>query len=196
MRTRLTDALRTDDPLSAGAVADRSTGLGVLETDWLPGWQVVDVQVRRLPHPQRFFVGLSADGRARYLSGKPGNFAAMLADARIRVGSETAVALARTFLDTTRTFQRWSYRVEGVDAIEWRPDLTPAEQRVRDSVTQSYAHPIAPPRAAPAGDGWTLTAWMVDGSTLVRHDLTLASDGQTTDQVTVVARDLPVPDSI
>lgn len=196
LRTRLADALRSEDPVSAGVVADATTQLAVVDAPWLPDWQVVDVQVRRMPHPQRFSVGLSAAGQARYLTGKPANFSAMVQAARIRVTSETAVALTRTFLDATRTFTRWSYRVDSVGDIEWRPGLTAAEQQQRDAVEKTYAHRVSALRATPAGDGWTLTAWMVDGNTLVRHDLSITADGATTDVPTVVARDLPVPDSV
>ena len=197
LRTRLAEALRADDPVSAGAVTNATTKLDVVAADWLPGWQVVDVTVRSMPHPQRFYVGLSEDGRARYLSGQPQNFDAMVTDARIRVGAgRTAIAVGETFLDATRTFQHYSERVEGLGRIEWSPDLSPAERSARDRVLQTYGATVRAPRATPAGDGWTLTVWMVDGSTLVRHDLTVAADGAVTDAPEVVARDLPVPESV
>lgn len=197
MRTRLAEALRADDPVSAGAVTNATTRLDVVDTGWLPGWQVVDVTVRSMPHPQRFYVGLSEDGRARYLSGQPQSFDAMVTDARIRVGeARTAIAVGETFLDATRTFQRYSERVEDLGRVEWRPGLSPAEESARDRVLHTYGDAVRAPRATPAGDGWTLSVWMVDGSTLVRHDLTVAVDGAVTDVPEVVARDLPVPESV
>jgi hypothetical protein len=197
VRTQLADALRTTNPVNAGAVAQPTTRLDVVATDWLPGWQVVDVTVRSVPHPRRFSVGLSADGVTRHLSGKPQNFDAMLTDARIRVGAaRTAVAVGETFLDSTRTFQRYSERVEDLGRVEWNADLSPAERSARDRVLQTYGDQVQAPRATPAGDGWTLTAWMVDGNTLVRHDLTIAANGTVTDAAEVVVRDLPVPESV
>jgi len=197
LRTRLADALRAEDPISAGFVANSTTGLDAVPTAWLPGWQVVDVNVLSMPHPRRFFVGLSEAGRARDLSGHPEAFDAMVTDARIRVGqARTAVAVGQAFLDTTRTFQRYSTRVEDLRRVGWVTDLSPAEQGARDRVLQAYDDQVGPPRAAPAGDGWTLTAWTVDGPTLVRHDLTVAATGTVTDRPEVVARDLPVPESV
>lgn len=197
LRTRLAEALQTTDPASARSVAKPATRLDVVGTDWLPGWQVVDVNVRSMPHPRRFYVGLSEDGRARYLSGQPQSFDAMVADARIRVGAErTALAVGVTFLDATRTFERYSSRVEDLNRIGWSPDLSPTEQSARDRVVQKYGDQVRAPRATPAGDGWTLTFWMVDGSTLVRHDLTVAANGAVMDAAEVVARDLPVPESV
>lgn len=194
VRTRLAEALRADDPVSAGAVANPTTRLDVVTTAWLPGWQVVDVNVRSMPHPRRFFVGLSEAGQAQYLSGRTQSFDAMVTDARIRVGDgRTAVAVGSTFLDTTRTFQRYAERVEDLDRVTWRKDLGPAEQQARDDVLRTYGDQVRPPRATPDGDGWTLTAWMLDGSTLVRHDLAVAARGTVSDTATVVARDLPVP---
>jgi hypothetical protein len=194
LRTQLAEALRATDPASAGAVANPKTALDVVATGWLPGWQVVDVNVRSMPHPRRFYVGLSEAGQAQYLSGRPQAFDAMVTDARIRVGSgRTAVAVGTTFLDATRTFQRYAERVEDLDGVSWRKDLSPAEQQVRDEVLRTYGDQVRAPRATPDGDGWTLTAWMVDGTTLVRHDLAVAARGTVTDTATVVARDLPVP---
>ena len=197
LRTRLADALRAEDPLSAGLVTQPSTALDVVDAGWLSGWQVVDVNVRSMPHPRRFYVGLSEDGRAEYLSGQPQRFDAMVADARIRVGvGRTAIAVGETFLDATRTFQRYSERVEDLSRVRWSPKLDPAEQSARDRVLETYGQQVRAPRATPAGDGWTSTFWMVDGSTLVRHDLTVAADGVVTDAPEVVARDLPVPESV
>ena len=197
LRTRLADALRADDPVSAGAVAKSTTELDIVDTDWLPGWRVVDVNVLSMPHPRRFYVGLSEDGRARYLSGQPQSFDAMVADARIRVSTErTAIAVGATFLDTTRAFERYSSRVEDLSRVGWSPDLSPAEQSARDKVVQTYGDQVRAPRATPAGDGWTLTFWMVDGNALVRHDLTVAASGAVVDAAEVVAHDLPVPESV
>lgn len=197
LRTRLADALRTDDPVGAGQVAQTSTALDVVDTGWLPGWQVVDVRVRSMPHPRRFYVGLSEDGRAEHLSGQPQRFDAMVTDARIRVRvGTTAIAVGETFLDSTRTFQRYSERVEDLGRVGWGPGLSPAEQDARDRVLETYGPQVRAPRATPAGEGWTSTFWMVDGSSLVRHDLTVAANGTVTDAPEVVARDLPVPESV
>jgi hypothetical protein len=197
LRARLVEALRADDHLSARMVAQPTTRLDVVATDWLRGWRVVDVQVRSMPHPRRFFVGVSDDGRARYLSGHPQSFDAMVTDARTRVDAgPTATAVGQTFLDSTRTFARYSERVDDLARVEWLADLSPAQERARDRLVQTYGPQVRPPHAEPDGNGWTLTAWMVDGSTLVRHDLTVAVSGTVTDVAEVVARDLPVPESV
>lgn len=197
MRTKLAEALRAEDPISAGVVADETTELTVVSTRWLPGWQVVDVTSVKPPHPQRFFVGLSAAGKAQYLSGDPKAFNQMLQDARIRVGSETtAVAVGQVFLDSNRTFQHYAYRVDAVGKIEWRPDLDADEQSARSKVEQTYGSQIKAPRATPDGDGWKLTFWMVDSTDLVRHDLAVTATGAVTDQRVVVVRDIPVPYSL
>jgi len=178
-------------------VASAMTRLDVVATDWLPGWQAIDANVRSTPHPRRFYVGLSDDEEARYLSGKPHTFDAMVADARTRVGTaRTAVAVGETFLDVTRTFRRCSERVEDLGRVEGSSDISPTDRSARDRVVQAYGTQVRAPRATPAGDGWTLTAWMVDGSTLVRHDLTVVADGAVTDAAEVVARDLPVPETV
>lgn len=194
LRTRLADALRADHRPSADLVARPSTALDVLRTGWLPGWQVVDVTVRSLPHPRRFFVGLSEDGRAEPLTGQPQRFAAMVTDAGVRVRAGTAaVDVGATFLDTTRTLLRYSERVEDLSRVRWKTHLSPAERAIHDRVLTTYGPQVRAPRATPAGDGWTATFWMVDGSTLVRHDVTVGADGAVTDVPEVVARDLPVP---
>jgi hypothetical protein len=161
--------------------------------DWLPGWQILDVLSRTPPHPQRFYVALSTDGRAEVLTGKPEAFSAVLVDAGVRVDSaEVAIGVGSVFLDSTRSFQSYAYRIDSVAAIGWIPKPTAAERAARDRLVQTYRSMIKPPRAAESGDGWQVTVWMVQDRHLVRHELGIAS-GTVSDHAETVETDLPVP---
>ena len=197
LRTRLADALRPTDPRNADLVADPVSTLAVVPAEWLPGWQVLDVQNARLAHPRRFFVGLSADGTVQRLTGHPEAFAAMVRAAGVRVADgPTASRLVAVQLDSTRPFRQYAYRVAGTADIDWVPNPTADERRARRQIEQAYGDRITDPTPTRSGDGWALRVWMVDGQTLVEHAATVAADGTVTDQARVAERDLPVPVSV
>lgn len=98
------------------------------------------------------------------------------------------------FLDTTRDFRAYAYRVERVADIEWRPQLTATEQGERDRVVAGYGTQVRPPSAERSADGgWRVVVWMVQGHDLVRHELDVATARPLTDRPTTLVADLPVP---
>jgi hypothetical protein len=109
--------------------------------------------------------------------------------------ARVATGVATTFLDTTRTFASYSYRIASVGDIKWRPNLDPAQQGAKTKVEQTYGDEVTAPRVRHAGDDWSVQLWMVDGTQLVRHELTVAANGTTSDSPVTVVRDLPVPAS-
>jgi hypothetical protein len=194
LRVRLTSALRTTSPTSAELVDDPETTLTPVAANWLPGWQILDVLNKTPPHPRRFYVALSTDGRAQILTGNPQAFSTVLVDAGVQVDSaEVAVGVGSVFLDTTRDFQAYAYRIDSVADIAWIPKPTAAEQAVRDEVMKTYRSKIKPPHAQDSGDGWQVTVWMVQDRDLVTHRLDMASGMAVSDQVETAETNIPVP---
>ena len=146
------------------------------------------------PHPQRFFVALSDQGRAEVLTGKPEAMSAVLTDAGVQIdSSERAADVAATFLDVTRDFKVFAYRVDSVDDISWLPRPSAAEEARRDALVKDYDSLVKPPQVAESGDGWQVTVWMVQGRDLVTHEVGLASGAAVTDSAETVEKDIPVP---
>lgn len=196
VRERLATGLRATSPVNAALVADPLTTLTPIAAPWLPGWQLLDVLNPTPPHPRRFAAALSESGEALVLAGKPERFNAVVDSAGVRVDSaRVATSVATTFLDTTRTFASYSYRIASVDDIKWRPNLDPAQQGAKTKVEQTYGDEVTAPRVRQAGDDWQVQLWMVDGTQLVRHELTVAANGSTSDKPVTVVRDMPVPAS-
>jgi hypothetical protein len=195
LRERLIAGLRVSDSPRARLV-DKAE-LTVVPTDWLTGWQIVDVLNSTLAHPQRFYLALSADGSVVNLTGQPESFNRVISDARPRVVSAAvATDLAATFLDSTRDFVKYSYRIDGVDDIKWLPQLDGEAKQVRSRVEQAYGSKVTRPRADQVEGAWRFTIWMVNGNRLVRHDLQVAGGGVLSDTPQTVFEGLPVPDSI
>jgi hypothetical protein len=194
LRGRLAAALRGTSPAYARLVENPQTTLTPVAAAWLPGWQILDVVDPTPPHPRRFFVALSGAGRAEVLSGEPAAFSTMLAEAEVAVdSSERAAAVAATFLDVTRDFAVFAYRIDGVDDIEWLPQPSAAEQARRDALRQDYRSRVQPPRVAESDDGWQVTVWMVQGRDLVIHELSVATGTAVTDRTATLEQDIPVP---
>ena len=194
LRTRLAEALRPDDPARADLLADPHTDLTPVPADWLPGWVVVDVLARTVPHPRRFSAALSEGGRAVVLTDRPDRFSDVLVDAGVRIDTAAvATAVATVLLDATRDFRAYAYRIDSFADIEWRPQPTTAERARRDALAEVYGDRIRPIIAEGGRDGWRVGAWMVQGRDLVEYRLTLVSGRPAADRVSVRERDLPVP---
>lgn len=194
LRARLAAALRDNSPTQAALVEDGRTALTPTAVDWLPGWRIVDVISSTPPHPRRFFAALPDEGYALVLTGSPERFSALLVDAGVRVESaDVATGVATLFLDSTRDFRAYAYRVDRVEDIEWRPQLSAAEQATRDEVVAGYGDQVKPAYAESNAGGWRVEVWMVSGQDLVRHELGIATGRPVSDRAETVARGIPVP---
>jgi hypothetical protein len=194
VRGRLVAGLQSTSPVNAKLVENPQTTLTPVAADWLSGWQILDVQNQTPPRPKRFFVALSDAGRAEVLSGKPAAFSTVLTEAGVPIDSaERAADVAAVFLDVTRDFRTYAYRIDSVDDITWLPKPTAAEESARDALVQDYRGKVKPPQVAESGDGWQVTVWMVQGRNLVTHELGLASGTAVTDAAETVEQDIPVP---
>ena len=90
-------------------------------------------------------------------------------------------------------FQVWAFRIDQVEDIERRLELTPAEASARNALVRTYRDEMKPPQAEGSSEGWVVMVWMVQGVDLVRHALGIASGVAVTDQLETVAKDIPVP---
>jgi len=195
-RGRLAAGLQGSSPVNARLVSDPKTTLTPVEASWLTGWQIFDVQNQTPPHPRRVVAALSDAGEAVVLTGQPDAFSTMLKQAGVSVSSaDVAAQVATVFLDSTRTYETLSYRVDDADDIRWLPTLTADQQKARDAVISSYGDRIGPAKATQSSSGWTVEVWTISGADLVRHETTIGTDGTVTDKTETVATDLPVPAS-
>jgi len=197
VRGRLVAALQSTSPVNARLVENPQTSLTPVTAEWLPGWQILDVQNQAPPRPKRFFVALSDQGRAEVLSGKPDAFSAVVTDADVQIDTpQEAAEVGRTFLDVTRDFRVFAYRIDSVSDISWLPRPTAAQQASRDQLVKDYRGKVKPPQVTESGDGWRVTIWMVQGRDLVTHELDLASGAPVVDSTETVEKDIPVPYSV
>jgi hypothetical protein len=194
LRDRLAFALQATSPARARLVGNPQTTLTPVTADWLPGWQILDVVNKTPPHPQRFYAALSTQGRAEVLTGKPEAFSTVLADAGVQVDTaKVASGIGEVFLDSTRDFRAYAYRIDTVADIEWLPKPTAAEQAARDQLMKTYRSKVKPAQAAESSDGWQVTIWMVQGRDLVTHELGIASGTAVSDKAVTAEKDIPVP---
>lgn len=195
LRERLARAL---DPVAAGTATlvrdEQRTSLTELPTAWLRGWLMIDVLHRGANHPRRFHVALSDDDRAVLLNRNPEGFNEVVRGSA-EPDAGQAADVARTFLDTTRDFRKWAYRVESTGDIDWLPEPDPEQTAARDRLIKRFAGQLRAPEPRSTGAGWAMVLWVVEGTELVRHEVTVGRDAAVTSIGAVVASDLPVPDS-
>jgi hypothetical protein len=137
---------------------------------------------------------IGPDGRAQVLTGKPEAFSTVLVDAGVQVDSaEVAVGVGSVFLDTTRDYRAYAYRIDSVADIEWMHTRTAAEEAARDQLRKTYQSLVKPPQATDSGNGWQVTVWMVQDRDLVIHQLGIAPGRAVSDRAETVEKDIPVP---
>ncbi|MCL1918081.1 MAG: hypothetical protein FWG14_07165 [Peptococcaceae bacterium] len=194
VRKNLADGLAEMRPDEAEWVRSSDATLTLVEATWLHGWQVFDVYVFLAPHPQRFYAALSDDGTALVLSGSSDSFLQMIRSAQIVVDNASAAAdIGTLYLDVTRDFYRWSYRIDSLSDIQWV--LTPDREQQRIEIEAQYGALVQPPAPEPSDSGWSITVWMVYDLSLIRHHLLISADGAVQDTPDVVETDMPVPES-
>lgn len=198
MRSQLAAGLeQANRPTNAKLVSKETTKLTPVNTAWLTGWQVIDVESTGTPHAQRFYAGLAEDGAVQLLSGRPAGFNEMVTAAGATADSgEVATEIAQTYLDSSRDFSVWSYRIQDLSEVKWRTTMTPEQTKIKENTENAWSSKVTAPEPAAAGDGWRLTLWEIKGVDLVRHDLVIGADGQVQDSAVVVAPQLPVPASL
>jgi len=196
VRVRLFAGLAVSSPPLAQLVQTNRTTVTPVDVAWLRGWQVLDVEVSMPNHPKRFYAALSDDDTVLVLSGDPDSFAQMVRSAQVQVGdAATAIDVGNTYLDVTRAFDRYSYRIDSLSEIMWIPniDSDPALAQHRADLEAQYGTLVQPPVAQPTETGWNMTVWMVYDRSLVRHSLEIAADGAVQDSPEVVETEIPVP---
>jgi hypothetical protein len=197
VRERLAAGLAVTSRSNAELVETAGTTLTPVEAAWLHGWQVFDVETHWENDSVRFYAALSDDDTVFVLSGEPDSFNQMVHGAQVVVDDESvAIDVATVYLDVTRGFEKYSYRIGSVSDIHWLPVPDPAEEQQRAALEAQYAALVLPPVAEPSGSGWSVTVWMVYDRSLVRHRLEVAADGAVQDTPEVVETDLPVPYSV
>jgi len=183
----------------AEMVRDMRTTLTPVEATWLHGWQVFDLQLSTEYRSSRFYAALSDDGRTLDLYESPESFAEMTRSAKVAVNDASlAVDVGNLYLDVTRDFRKWSYRIDSLSDVQWRPDIDSDLdlQQQRADLEARYADVVQPPTARASETGWSVTVWMVYDRSLVRHSLEIAVDGAVQDRPEVVETDMPVPYSL
>lgn len=192
VRERFAAGLAANAPSTAAAVEAEGTTLTPVDAGWLHGWQVFDVQTHWENDPVRFFAALSDDDTVLMLSGEPDSFSEMARRAQVVVDDASlAVDVGNIYLDVTRDFVRYSYRIDSLSDVQWVSNADTVQRRAE--LEAQYAELVQPPVAVPSDTGWNVTVWMVYDRSLVRHDLQIATDGAVQDSPEVVETEIPVP---
>jgi hypothetical protein len=159
----------------------------------VPGGALL-VRFDSFPHPgASFYVGV-VGRQVFHLTETPTAFSAMVRESGVRVASEAiAVALARAFVESTRSMREFGRVVDGPRDITWaEPHSREEQQRLADAAGRVQAL-IRPPVAVATDDGYEVTLYVLRGTAVERRVLTVAHDGEITERGEVVASGLPTP---
>lgn len=168
------------------------TTIRELPASALKGWKVLELTLATPPHPRRAMIGLADDGRAVILMSQPANFATVAEGAQVTSAAQ-ALELAQTYIESTGNLAQPSYPVASIDEVKFLPRPNADQTALIARTKQEQASAITSPTATKAGTGWTVVAWWVTAGQLVKHEVSVASDGTLKDTPTVVVDRLPVP---
>jgi hypothetical protein len=193
-KTDLAQALATDYPWAARLVLDDDTEV-FAEHPEIPSrsYAVYRVVNYHPDHPRSLYVAYAPNAPALILTGQPEQFAALRQAAGISIESQdAALDWARAYLVLTRTTDDLFYFVSSIDDVQTLAASIPAEAAAIDAFRAAYAGTIAPPRVAGDAPPFSVTLCAVREQTLERHLLRVERDGGIVDDLTVMARDLPL----
>jgi hypothetical protein len=193
IQQQLAAALRPVDEQYAQLTAESPTKVETYPAPFLTQYQIYRVEHLNPNKPIVFYVGYAPGEKAYVLTGSPPDMIDLAkADGVVIDSPETAEGYAAAFLEVTRSMAELFYVVESVEDIQFRPNLTPEEERVKAAFAEEYRTIIEPATATPAEGGYLVTVYAVREQTLERHEVGVSTDGAVTEQITVLERDLPL----
>ncbi|MQA97479.1 MAG: hypothetical protein GEV11_23650 [Streptosporangiales bacterium] len=160
------------------------------------GWRLLRFDA--VPHASASFcVAYGPERQVFYLTERPDRFAAFTRAAGVRVtGPAEAVALARTYLATTRSMNAYAQVVTSVDELDVLGYLDEEDQRRLDAARERLRPVLSDPFAVVSADGFEVTFYIQRGSIVERRTLAVAADGAVTGRAEELVDDLPAPISL
>jgi hypothetical protein len=196
MRQLIVDALAAQGPEGKAELAGNPAASIMRPGEKLPGAAQL-VRFDSFPHPgASFYVGVV--GRSVfYLTEAPQEFSAMVRASGMEITSpEVAIALARAYVEATRSMREFSRVVDSTDDIRWAPPRSPEEEQNLVDVTERLRALIQPPTFHGIGDGYEVRLCVLRGAALERRTLTLSRGGDVSQRVEEIASGLPTPISM
>ncbi|GAA4149573.1 hypothetical protein [Actinomadura keratinilytica] len=147
------------------------------------------------PHPQASFqVAVEAStGKVVSLTGRPEAFGEVLRASKATLPTtREAVAVARAYLDLTRTMDRYLRVVDGVDDLTWLPEPTAEEKRARERAEPRLRSLLKPPTAVAKGDAYVVTLFVRNGTDIEQRTVRIDAGASVTDTRQVMLRGLPL----
>ena len=151
----------------------------------LPGGAQI-IRVDAIPHPQAsFHVGI-VGRQAFHLTQSPASFTAMMRASRVHVTDpETALAIARSFVDATRSMRRSARIVTGIGDIT---ATAPAHDQAAIARLQAA---LAEPSTQTGGEGFRVNVFVLEDAAIERRVLTVSGDGDVHQQAGTTAFQIP-----
>lgn len=192
----MTDTIREglpDESAVARVIDEQPTTAREVSLPAVTNWRIAEVRATG----ERAFTSVvaypaSGEPRTVVLTGRPEAWSQLTEGASVE-DAESALQVARTWYDSTRSTTELWYRVESVDDVDWQRVIDADEV---DRLTREHRSTITAPTASRDGDGWAVTLWSVQQRDLVRHDLHVGADASVRDTAETVEEAMPVSEAV
>ena len=151
-----------------------------------------------VPHPARsVHVAFLPTGQVCVLTANLAGFCGMAAVDAPRA----PLADARTVLIYANLADHWTCEnsvpgellLNSLDEVPWHPELDEVDQLVVETLQETVADHVAPPRAELHGGIWRVHKWVLTNATLIHRRLDVQPNGQVARHDELMDRELPVP---
>jgi hypothetical protein len=97
-----------------------------------------------------------------------------------------------TYLEVTRSPSNLSYRVNSVDAVEFRPHLDDEETKQQQAFLEKYRSVITQPTTKAIANGYVVNAYVINEQALNQYTITVSRNGQIITDIQIRKEDLPL----
>jgi hypothetical protein len=193
MRQLVSSTLTAGGPPGKGSLAANPAATDLVPMGMLPGGALV-ARFDAFPHPSAsFHVGIVGNA-VFYLTEEPEAFSAMLRATGTQVTTvETAIGVARTYVETVRSMREFSKVVNGAGDVTLAEPQTPEQDQNVAAAADRLRTLVKSPTAVGIGDAYQVTLFVTRGTTLERRILNITRDATVTEHIEVVATNLPTP---
>lgn len=194
IRKKLSKALSKLNATYADAVATDTSDVDPYPAPFLKQHKIYLV-VSYPPNPQiGYYVGYApGEKEAHILTGSPEAYVSMAKEDGVTIDSpEKAAEYVKAALEVTRSMSGLVYVAESVDGVRFQGNLDDDEEKLKKAFKEKYRSRIKPPYAEPAGDGYHVTAFVVENDIVYRHSVIVSKEGDMKSEVTKLEEGLPL----
>lgn len=173
-------------------LASPETLLNQLDAPFLKSWRLFQAENLEEHKPILLYLALGPDGTTRELTGQPGQFNEMVEQEDIALKSPEEVRdYLELYFEICRDHGRLVYRVESIEDVKFRANLSGEEELVREAFAAGPGSKIDPMDIKGHGNGFQGVYFSMEEQELFKVEASVSTGGVVSQQKEKMASNLP-----